>query len=72
MGATKSPIQLTSFIGREREIADVLSGRVGWATIIWNPALLAAIPIFKPRDIYYPFVHYIAPLLIGITLLAGR
>ena len=47
----------------------LLPGWVGWATIIWNLGLLVYLPVFKPREIYYPFVHYVAPLLIGITLL---
>jgi hypothetical protein len=47
-----------------------LPGWVGWATIIWSLGLLVYLPAFKPRDIYYPWVHYVAPLVIGIGLLA--
>lgn len=43
---------------------------VGWATIVWNLAWLAALPIVSPREIYYPVLHHVAPLLIGIALLA--
>ena len=32
----------------------LLPGWVGWATIIWNLGMLVYLPIFKPRDIYYP------------------
>jgi hypothetical protein len=50
----------------------LLPGWVGWTTILWNLAWLVVLPIFRPRDIYYPWLHYVAPLLIGIMLLAGR
>jgi hypothetical protein len=50
----------------------LLPGWVGWATIIWNLGLLVYLPVFKPREIYYPFVYYVAPILIGIMLLSGR
>ncbi len=53
-------------------ITAFLPGWVGWATIIWNLGMLVYLPVFKPRDIYYPWVHYIAPLVIGINLLGGR
>ena len=49
-----------------------LPGWVGWATVIWNLAWLVILPIARPQDIYYPWLHYVAPLMIGITLLAGR
>ena len=44
---------------------------VGWATILWNLAWLAILPIARPKDMYYPWLHYAAPLLVGIALL-GR
>ena len=46
-----------------------LPGWVGWATIIWNLAWLIILPIARPQDIYYPWLHYVAPLIIGIALL---
>jgi hypothetical protein len=46
-----------------------LPGWVGWATIAWNLAWLALLPFVSPADIYYPVLHYAAPLLIGIMLL---
>ncbi len=47
----------------------LVAGWVGWATIIWNVAWLVVLPIFSPRDIYYPVLHHVAPLIIGIALL---
>lgn len=45
---------------------------VGWATILWNLAWLVILPIARPGNMYYPWLHYIAPLLIGIMLLIKR
>ena len=47
-----------------------LPGWVGWATIIWNLGWLVALPIARPHDIYYPWLHYVAPMMIGIALLS--
>jgi hypothetical protein len=43
----------------------------GWATILWNLGWLSVMLIIRPRDIYFPVLHHVAPLLIGIALLAG-
>lgn len=50
----------------------LLPGWVGWTTIIWNLAWLAILPIARPQDMYYPWLFYVAPELIGIMLLVGR
>lgn len=44
---------------------------VGWVTIIWNLAWLIVLAIISPRNIYFPALHHIAPLIIGIALLLG-
>jgi hypothetical protein len=49
---------------------DFAAGWVGWTTILWNLAWLIILPIFSPRDVYYPVLHHAAPLIIGIALLA--
>lgn len=41
----------------------------GWATVIWSLAWLVILPIARPQDMYYPWLHYVAPLIIGIALL---
>jgi hypothetical protein len=46
-----------------------LPGWVGWATIAWNLAWLVALLVVSPANIYFPALHYAAPLLIGIMLL---
>jgi hypothetical protein len=48
----------------------LLPGWIGWATILWNLAWLVILPITRPANMYYPWLHYVAPLLIGIALLS--
>jgi hypothetical protein len=47
----------------------LLAVAIGWATILWNIAWLIMLPIISRRDIYYPILHYVMPLMIGIALL---
>jgi len=49
--------------------AGFLPAWVGWATIVWGLAWMIILPIARPDDMYYPWLHYVAPLMIGITLL---
>lgn len=43
----------------------------GWATIIWNLAWLAVLAVISRRNMYFPALHHVAPLMIGFALLAG-
>lgn len=45
---------------------------VGWVTVTWNLTILVYLIVAKPQDMYYPWLHYIAPLLIGIALLRKK
>lgn len=45
---------------------------LGWATFAWNMAWLAILPLATPGDMYYPVLHHLMPLVIGISLLATR
>jgi hypothetical protein len=47
----------------------LLPAWAGWATILWNFGWLIILPVARPKDMYYPWLHYVAPLLIGIALL---
>lgn len=51
--------------------AGILPAWIGWATIIWNLVWLIVLPLVTPRDIYFPVLHHVAPLVIGIALLWG-
>lgn len=44
---------------------------MGWTTIVWNLAWLVVLLLFARRDIYFPVLHHVAPLLIGLAML-GR
>ncbi len=43
----------------------------GWTTVIWNLAWLLIMLIVRPADIYFPVLHHVAPLIIGVALLVG-
>lgn len=43
----------------------------GWSTIVWNVGIFALLVTVAPSDMYYPGVHFVAPVLIGIALLRG-
>ena len=47
----------------------LLPAWVGWTALLWNLGCLAAFAVIRPDDIYYPVLHHVAPLLIGIALL---
>ena len=42
---------------------------VGWTTLLWNLGWLVVLPIARPNDMYYPWLHYVAPVLMGTALL---
>jgi hypothetical protein len=46
-----------------------LASWTGWFTIIWNLGWLVILPIARPQDMYYPWLHFTAPLVIGIVML---
>jgi len=43
---------------------------VGWVTIFWNVGFLLIFIIVRPREVYYPAIHFFAPLVIGLGLAA--
>lgn len=43
---------------------------IGWLTIIWNAGFLLIFIIARPREVYYPAIHFFAPLVIGLGLVA--
>jgi hypothetical protein len=47
----------------------LLAAWIGWAGIAWNLAWLVALPLISPRDIYFPILHSLMPLVVGIALL---
>jgi hypothetical protein len=47
----------------------LVPGWAGWTAVIWNVTWLLVMLIIRPGDIYYPVLHHVAPLVIGIALL---
>lgn len=47
----------------------LLAAWIGWLAILWNIAWLVVLPVTSPRDIYFPVLHHVMPLVIGIALL---
>lgn len=50
----------------------LVAGWVGWVTIGWNLGCLLLMVLVRPSDIYFPVLHHVAPLVIGIALLTQR
>jgi hypothetical protein len=42
---------------------------IGWTAIIWTIGCLIIVPIVLPNDIYFPWLFYVVPLIVGIGLL---
>ncbi len=49
--------------------SEVVAASIGWAMILWNMVWLIVLSLFGRRDLYYPILHYVMPLVIGIALL---
>jgi hypothetical protein len=47
----------------------LLGAWIGWASIVWNIAWLVILPLISPRDIYFPILHSLMPLVVGVALL---
>lgn len=49
--------------------SNLLPAWIGWTTIFWSLAWLIILPLTTPGDVYFPILHHLMPLLIGIPLL---
>jgi hypothetical protein len=47
----------------------LLPAWIGWAAIGWNVLWLVVLPLTSAGDMYYPILHHVAPLVIGIASL---
>ncbi len=48
----------------------VASPWVGWVVLVWNLGWLAVLVAAVPDDLYYPILHFLPMLLIGIGLVS--
>lgn len=46
----------------------LLPAWVGWTTLVLNLGYLLVIAVVRPREVYYPAIHFVAPLIIGLAL----
>jgi hypothetical protein len=46
-----------------------LPGWVGWISVAWGLAWMIILPVARSQNMYYPWLHYVVPLIIGISLL---
>jgi hypothetical protein len=50
----------------------VVPAWIAWTMIAWNIGWLLVLPIVSPADIYYPILHFLPLLLVGIPLARRR
>jgi hypothetical protein len=41
---------------------------IGWTMLAWNLGWLIVLPLVSPGDRYYPILHFVPLLLIGVPL----
>jgi hypothetical protein len=52
--------------------SSVTSTAIGWITLAWNAGWIIALPLMRPADLYFPFLHHMMPAVIGVALLMKR
>jgi hypothetical protein len=52
--------------------AGLLAAWAGWLMVAWNVGWLVILPILTPGDIYFPILHHVMPLVMGLLLLWTR
>lgn len=45
---------------------------IGWAVAVWNVAWLAVLVAVSADDIYYPILHFLPLLVVGVGLIRDR
>jgi len=58
-------------IGMALLATGMLPGWMGWFSILWNVVWLVILLIFSPQNLYFPVLHHVIPLCIGIFFLNG-
>ena len=56
-------------IGLALARSELVAPWVGWLTLVWNLAWLVGLSLGSPGDIYFPILHLLMPIPIGIALL---
>jgi hypothetical protein len=42
---------------------------IAWATVWWNVCWLAGLVLARPQDVYFPVLHLVMPVFIGVALI---
>ena len=42
---------------------------IGWTALVWSTGWLVLLPVVSPIGIYFPVLHHIVPLVLGVALL---
>jgi hypothetical protein len=61
-----------AILGGALVASSLLPAWVGWTVVGWNLGWLVILSAARPRDIYYPVLHFFPLLLIAIALLVAR
>jgi hypothetical protein len=56
-------------IGAALALGELVPAWLGWLTMVWNLGWLVGLSLASPDDVYYPVLHLMMPILIGIALL---
>jgi hypothetical protein len=59
-------------IGLGLRAARLVTPWVAWTTVAWNVAWPVVLRLASPDDIYFPALHLLMPLLIGVHMLLRR
>lgn len=71
LGTTYVPVAFLAqaSIGGALLRSKMVAAWIGWATLVWSIAWLIVLPVVSPGDIYFPVLHHLPPLVMGIALL---
>jgi hypothetical protein len=58
-----------AIIGLALALSGLVAPWLGWLTLIWNIAWLLGLSIASPDDVYFPVLHLLMPIPIGVALL---
>ena len=42
---------------------------IGWTALVWSIGWLVLLPVVSPIGIYFPVLHHVVPLVLGVALL---
>jgi hypothetical protein len=61
-----------AMLGGALILSGIFRAWVGWSVVAWNVGWPMILPIVRPGDYYFPILHFLPLLLIGIIALVPR